>query len=529
MQNIEVVIVLLAVITALAEITDKVRIPYPILLVLAGLSIGFIPGLPRINLDPEIIFLVFLPPMLYADAWYTSWTDFKAARRPITLLAIGCVIFTTCAIAWVAHQLIPGMNWPEAFVLGAIISPTDTIAAMAATQGLNVPRRVVTIIQGESLVNDSTGLIAYRFAVAAVVTGLFSVQEATLQFFMVVGGGILIGLLIGYLFMWVHRITRDNATTDTTLTFITPYVCYLVADHAGLSAVLAVVACGLLLSRKSSEFLSQKARIQAIATWDTVVFILNGVIFILIGLQLPHVLEAIKDISLGSLVGYGILISIAVILVRILWVYPGAYIPRWISREIREKETSTNIRSVTVVAWSGIRGVVSLAAALALPLTLENNAPFPNRDLIIFLTFSVIFATLVIQGLTLRPLIKFLGLKADDQLQRDEQEARLRIASGVIEHIEENYSLVGDDLLPIIKNKYEIRIQRIRKDQSQQRMDDEKVLAFLRIQQELIETERRIVKQLKNESKISEEVLRKIDYELDLEETRLIMELESAS
>nr|MCU0396929.1 cation:proton antiporter [Cyclobacteriaceae bacterium] len=300
-------------------------------------------------------------------------------------------------------------------------------------------------------------------------------------------------------------------------------------DHAGLSAVLAVVACGLLLSRKSSEFLSQKARIQAIATWDTVVFILNGVIFILIGLQLPHVLEAIKDISLGSLVGYGILISIAVILVRILWVYPGAYIPRWISREIREKETSTNIRSVTVVAWSGIRGVVSLAAALALPLTLENNAPFPNRDLIIFLTFSVIFATLVIQGLTLRPLIKFLGLKADDQLQRDEQEARLRIASGVIEHIEENYSLVGDDLLPIIKNKYEIRIQRIRKDQSQQRMDDEKVLAFLRIQQELIETERRIVKQLKNESKISEEVLRKIDYELDLEETRLIMELESAS
>ena len=334
----------------------------------------------------------------------------------------------------------------------------------------------------------------------------------------------MLGVCIGYVFKWIHQITPDNATTDTTLTFLTPYVCYLVADHLGLSAVLAVVACGLLLSRKANEFLSQKARIQAIATWDTVVFIMNGIIFILIGLQLPYVLDAIEKFSLGELIRYGLIISGAVILIRIIWVYPGAFVPRWLSKEIREKETTTNLRTVTIVAWSGIRGVVSLAAAMALPLTIANDSPFPNRELIIFLTFSVIFATLVMQGLTLRPLIKWLGLKPDNQAVKDEEEARLRIASGLIEHIEENYSLIGDDLLPIIKSKYEIRIQRIRKDQSQRKIDDETLHAFLNIQRELIATERGMVSTLRKEGKISEEVLRKIEYELDLEETRLILE-----
>ncbi len=524
MHIVEIVIILLAVVTALAEVTDRVRIPYPILLVLAGLAIGLLPGIPRLDIDPDIIFLLFLPPMLYADAWYTSWPEFKAARRPISLLAIGCVIFTTCAIAWVARSFIPGMGWPEAFVLGAIISPTDTIAATAATKGLHVPRRVVTIIQGESLVNDSTGLIAYRFAVAAVVTGVFSFQEATLQFFWVAGGGILLGLGIGYMFKWIHQITPDNATTDTTLTFITPFVCYLVADHLGLSAVLAVVSCGLLLSRKANEFLSQKARIQAIATWDTVVFIMNGIIFILIGLQLPYVLDAIRNFSLSDLIGYGLLISLAVIVIRILWVFPGAYVPRWLSKRVRDDEPETNIKSVTLVAWSGIRGVVSLAAAMALPLTIADDSAFPNRDLIIFLTFSVIFATLVLQGLSLRPLIKWLGIKSDGREVKDELEARLRIARSVIEHIEENYSLLKDDILNQIKTKYEIRIQRILKDQSQQKLDDEVIREFLNIQHELLQTERKMVLQLRKEGKITEDVLRRIDYELDLEETRLIME-----
>lgn len=524
MHTIEIVILLLAVVTALAEITDKIRIPYPILLVLAGIGIGLVPGLPVVALEPDIVFLLFLPPILYSAAWTTSWPDFKAARRPITLLAIGCVIFTMCATAWVAHFFIPGVSWTEGFVLGAIISPPDAIAAAAATKGLSVPKRVITILEGESLVNDATGLIAYRYAILAIVTGTFSLQQAGLQFVLVASGGILLGLALGYIFRWIHKITPDNSTTDTTLTFITPFVCYMVAEQIHLSGVLAVVACGLFLSRYSSEIFSQKTRLQASSTWETVIFVLNGVIFILIGLQLPVILNSITEFSFSNLLWYGTLVSLAVIAGRIIWVYPGAYIPRWINKKLGRSEPDISIRSVTIVAWSGMRGVVSLAAALALPLTIENNIPFPNRDLIIFLTFSVIFSTLVIQGLTLRPLIKFLGVKPDDSEHRDDQEARLRIASSVIEQIEENYSLVGDEILNQIKTKYEIRIQRIRKDLNKGKLDENTILEFLQIQQELLNTERRMVIDMKKEGKISAEVLRRIEYELDLEETRLILE-----
>ena len=523
MQNIATVIILLAVVTALAEITDRIKIPYPILLVLAGIGIGLFPGLPHIALDPEIVFLVFLPPILYAAAWTTSWVDFKAAKRPITLLATGCVVFTTCAVAWVAHTFIPDLGWPEAFVLGAIISPPDAVAATSATKGLGVPKRVVTILEGESLVNDATGLIAYKYAVAAVVTGAFSVWHAGLQFFVVAGGGIALGLLLGWVFKWIHKITPDNPTTDTTLTFLSPFIAYLLAESIHISGVLAVVTCGLFLSRKSSEIFSQQTRLQAYGAWNTVIFILNGVVFILIGLQLPSILKNISQHSFSTLLGYGAIVSVAVIVGRIIWVYPGAYIPR-LSKKIRDREPGTNLQLVTVIAWSGMRGVVSLAAALALPLTIQGAMPFPNRDLIIFLTFCVIFSTLVLQGLTLRPLIHWLGIKTDDAEHRLEQTTRLQIASSVIEHIEENYSLaLSDEVLNQIKTKYEIRIQRIRKDQSR-KMDEQQINEFHRIQQELLDKERQFVLNLRNTEKISDEVLRKIEYELDLEETRLMLE-----
>src|SRR5690349_4813264 len=290
METIGIIIILLAVITALAEITDKVRIPYPILLVLAGIGIGLIPGLPEVKLKPEIVFLLFLPPVLYAAAWSTSWPDFKAAKRPISLLAIGCVIFSTCAVAWVAHTFIPGFGWADAFVLGAIISPPDAVAATAATKGLGVPRRVITILEGESLVNDATGLIAYKYAVAAVMSGTFVLWEAGLQFFLVAGAGILIGLLVGQLFLWIHRITPNNPTTDTTLTFLAPFVAYLAAESIHMSGVLAVVTAGLFLAWHSSTIFSQQTRLQAQGTWNTILFMLNGIIFILIGLQLPAIL-----------------------------------------------------------------------------------------------------------------------------------------------------------------------------------------------------------------------------------------------
>jgi len=525
MENIATVIILLAVVTALAEVTDKIKIPYPILLVLAGIGIGLFPGLPHIILNPETVFLVFLPPVLYAAAWTTSWADFKAAKRPITLLAIGCVIFTTCAVAWVAHTFIPDLGWAEAFVLGAIISPPDAVAATAATKGLGIPKRIITILEGESLVNDATGLIAYRYAVAAVVSGAFNFWQAGLQFFVVAAGGIALGLLIGLTFKWIHKLTPDNPTTDTSLTFLTPFVSYLVAESLHVSGVLAVVVAGLFLSWNSSTIFSQQTRLQANGTWNTAIFILNGTIFILIGLQLPYILENIGEHSFTTLIKYGAIVSLAVIAGRLIWVYPGTYVPRWLSKSIREKEPFPQIRLVTVVAWSGMRGVVSLAAALALPLTMAGSAPFHNRDLIIFLTFCVIFATLVLQGLTLRPMIKWFGIKPDDKERRDEQDARLKLASSIIEHIEENYSLaLSDEVLNQIKTKYEIRIQRLRKDASKQRLDEKQINEFHRIQQELLDRERKFILQLRAEAKISDEAMRRIEYELDLEETRLILE-----
>jgi len=525
MQNIATVIILLTVVTALAEVTDRIKVPYPILLVLAGIGIGLFPGLPHISLYPETVFLIFLPPVLYAAAWNTSWADFKAAKRPITLLAIGCVIFTTCAVAMVAHLFIPELGWPEAFVLGAIISPPDAVAATAATKGLGLPKRVITILEGESLVNDATGLIAYRYAVAAVVSGAFEFWEAGLQFIAVALGGIALGLVMGYIFKWIHKVTPDNPTTDTTLTLLTPFITYLIAEGIHVSGVLAVVVAGLFLSWNSSTIFSQQTRLQANGTWNTAIFILNGTIFILIGLQLPEILMTLGDYSFSTLLTYGAIVSVAVIVGRIIWVYPGTYVPRMLSRSIREREPRPSPRLVTVVAWSGMRGVVSLAAALALPLTIAGSGPFPNRNLIIFLTFCVIFSTLVLQGLTLRPLIKWFGIKPDDKEHQDEQAARLKLASSIIEHIEENYSLaLSDEVLNQIKTKYEIRIQRLRKDVGKQRMDEAQINEFHRIQQELLDKERKFVLQLRTEAKISDEAMRRIEYELDLEETRLILE-----
>ena len=288
---------------------------------------------------------------------------------------------------------------------------------------------------------------------------------------------------------------------------------------------MAVVTAGLFLTWHSSEVFSQQTRLQAQGTWNTVLFILNGLIFILIGLQLPTILSSIGDFSFLELLTYGAIVSVTVIVGRIIWVYPGAYVPRWLSKSIREKESETNVRMVTVVAWSGMRGIVSLAAALALPLTINGTDPFPNRSLIIFITFSVIFSTLVLQGLTLPVLIRWLGIKRDGKAHQEEQEARLRIASSVIEHIEGNYSLLPDEILNQVKTKYEIRIQRLRKDNSvPQKLADDQILEFHRIQQELLDKERRFIISMRNDGKISVEVLRRLEYELDLEETRLILE-----
>jgi len=522
MHNISIIIALLAVVTALAQVTDKIRIPYPILLVLAGMGIGFTPWLPNISLDPDVVFLLFLPPVLYAAAWNTSWFEFKAARRPISLLAIGCVLFTTTAVAAVAHHFIPGFGWAESFVLGAIISPPDAVAATAATKGLSLPKRLITILEGESLLNDATGLIAYRYAIATVATGTFIFWLAAINFFYVVGIGLLVGIAVGFIFYWIHRITPDNATTDTTFTLLAPYVSYLAAEYFHSSGVLAVVTCGIILGWTSSEIFNHKTRLQANAVWETMTFLLNGVIFILIGLQLPVILSNIHGKSLITLIGYGAMVSAATILIRIVWVFPGTYLPRWLFKKVRKEEAKPETRHVAIIAWSGMRGVVSLAAALALPLTVRGTA-FPNRDMIIFLTFCVIFSTLVIQGFTLRPLVKWLGIRAE--VTDHERNARFRIASSAIEHIEENYSLsLSDEVLSKVKGKYELRIQRMQQNETEGNLSREKIKEFLEVQQELLSLERRMIIDMRNKGQIDDEVLHRLEYELDLEETRLRLE-----
>ena len=530
MGNITTVILLLAVVTALAQVTDKIRMPYPVMLVIAGIIIGLVPGLPIVSLDAEVVFLLFLPPVLYSAAWNTSLIDFKDAARPISMLAIGCVLFTTTLVACAAHYFIPGFGWAESFVLGAIISPPDAVAATAATKGLKLPKRVITVLEGESLVNDATGLIAYRYAVSAVATGSFIWWLVTINFFYVAVVGIAIGFVIGMIFRWIHKITPDNAITDTTFTLLAPYTAYLVAEEIHTSGVLAVVTCGLFLSFYSSEIFDHRTRIQAVAVWETLIFLVNGIIFILIGLQLPLILANIQEHSLAQVIIYGGIISLATIVVRLIWIYPGAYLPRWMNKRIRKNEVRPSFGAVTVVGWSGMRGVVSLAAALALPLTVGEGVPFPNRDLIIFLTFCVIFATLVLQGLTLPTLIRWFKITDDNSIEKEhDHTARLKIASSVIEHIESNYSLsLSAAVLDQIKTKYEIRIHRLTRNVNETKLSEEQIQEFLKIQHDLIRRERDEIRKMKRERRISEEVLRRIEHELDLEESRLMIDLETA-
>ncbi len=530
MHNIEVIVILLSVIAALAAVAEKIKISYPVLLVIVGLGIGLVPGLPLVELNPEIVFFVFLPPLLYEAAWSTSWHDFKKLKRSITLLATGLVLFTTTMVAVAAHYIIPGFSWPLAFLLGAIISPPDAVAATSVTKGLNVPKRVLTILEGESLLNDASGLIAFRYAVIAVTTGNFIFWEAGLNFIIVVAGGIAIGLLIGLLFYYIHKICTVTPTLDVMLTLLTPFVAYIVAERLHTSGVLSVVVAGLFLSFRSSEIFKHQTRIHAFAVWEIVVFTLNGIIFILIGLQLPSVLKGIgNEYSLPSLVGYGVMIGIIIMIVRMLWVYPGAYLPRMMSKKIRSTEVRPSPRAVFLTGWTGMRGVVSLAAALALPTIMDNGQPFPQRDLILFLTFIVIMFTLLFQGLTLPFVVKKLNLPISNQEETEEQEARVKLASSVIVHIEENYAfgVVHDDVLNQVKNKYELKINHLnRKVRTEEnRKNTSELFQQLHgMQRQLLNLERKAILDMHKQGSVSEVVLRKLEYELDLEESRLLLD-----
>jgi CPA1 family monovalent cation:H+ antiporter len=524
-------------VAALATLANRIGVPYPILLVLGGLVLGFVPGLPRVELEPDVVFLLFLPPLLYVSAIFTSWRDFRMKLRTISLLAVGLVLMTVCAVAAVAHWAV-GLPWGAAFVLGAIVSPTDAVAATAIAQRLGIPRRIVTILEGESLINDATGIVAYRVAVAAVLTGAFSLWQAGLQFVIGAIGGVMIGLAVGWLVVWARRHVSEEPNVQNTISLLTPFAAYLLAEEPShylwgwlglpgefaFSGVLAVVAAGLYLARRVPYVVTPQTRLQAYAFWELVIFLLNGLIFALIGLQLRSIVERLSEseYEAAQLVLYAVLISLTVILVRFLWVFSATYFPRWESRTLRWPDPLPSSRAVTLISWTGMRGVISLAAALSLPLTVEGGAPFPGRDLILFLTFAVILATLVVQGLSLPILIR--GLKDDGTEEREEALGRIEMAESALARLEElaEEEWVREDTAERVRGMYNYRRNRFaaRLDGDEAELE-ERSAAYQRLFRELLRAQRQALMRLRDEGKIGDEVMHRIEHDLDLEESRL--------
>lgn len=435
MHNVELVLVLLAIITFLAAMAERTSIPYPIFLVVGGLALGLVPGMPSIELDPDMVFLLFLPPILFSAAYSTSWRDFRANKRPIGLLAVGCVLFTMVAVAVVAHAVIAELSWSAAFVLGAIVAPPDAVAATAIFERLGVPRRLVTILEGESLVNDASALVAYRFAVAAVVSGGFSLWDAGGRFIVLSIGGVVLGFVAGHILNRIIPALGETAVA-TMASLLAPSAIYILAEQVDVSGVLAVVVAGLVHGRSSPVIFGPTSRMRAGAVWAFAVFLTNGLVFILIGLQLRGVWDGLENWSVGELTAATLAVVATVVIIRGVWVFPATYLPRLIPR-IRANDPFPPWTSPVIISWAGLRGVVSLAAALALPRETDLGSPFPERDLIIFLTFAVILATLVGQGLTLTPMVRWLGVTSDGKAEREATLARREASRAALSRLDE--------------------------------------------------------------------------------------------
>lgn len=525
-DNLLLIISLLFAVSMLAMLSEKLHISYPIFLVIAGLIISLIPGIPHITLDPDMVFVIFLPPLLYEAAWNTSWNDFWSFRRPIGMLASGLVIFTAGSVAMVAHLMIPGVSLALGFVLGGIISPPDAVAATSVLKNLKIPKRLLTILEGESLVNDASSLIVFRFALAAVFTGQFVLWQAGVDFLLVAFMGILVGLVIAHIVYAIHRWLPTTASIDTAITLISPYLMYIAAEHFHFSGVLAVVSGGLFLSYRSHDIFTYSTRLQTQSVWSVLGFLLNGIVFIMIGLQLPAIVKGLGQYSLQSAIFYGIIISLVTIIVRIAWVYPGAYLPRMLSSRIRKKEINPGWKGVFIVGWSGMRGVVSLASALAIPFSMTGGAAFPHRNLILFITFVVILFTLVLQGLSLPLLIRLLKMDVHENEEEQKQAIRLRLANAVVGYIDTQYPDEANSIEAFtrLKGRYERMIE-ITSRKLEKIDGEESSPSFLpRYRQlllELIGIQRNELAQMRHDNTYSNELLRSKEFELDLEEARM--------
>jgi monovalent cation/hydrogen antiporter len=512
---IEIIFVLLTFVAAITLAARRIGIPYPILMVLGGLVLGAIPGLPRVELDPEIVLLVFLPPILFSAAYLGSPRELWRNVRPISLLAFGLVLTTTAAVAIVMMVLVPSIGWPAAIALGAIVSPPDAIAATAIAQRLGLPRRLVTILEGESLVNDATALVTYRLAVTAIGLASVSFGGAAVAFVTVALGGLAFGLAVGFAVTWVlNRI--DDPPVEVLISVIAPFAAYLPAEEFRVSGVLAAVTAGLILGSRAPRVLSSDTRILGSSTWQMITFVVNGLAFILIGLQLPAVLEAISDLSAGELLGLAAAVCLTVVVVRLLWVFPATYLPRILIPGLASRDPAPPAGTVLILGWAGMRGAVSLAAALALP------SDVPQRDLLIFLTFAVIVVTLVGQGLTLPWLIRRVGLGDDGSVEHEELHAREAAAEAALARLEELRAEVPGHvpLIEQLREQYLHRTEHYERAHDPEAEPDEEERDHQAIRAAVLDAERYSIIDLRDRGVIGDETLRRVERDIDLEAVR---------
>ncbi|HVU57960.1 MAG TPA: Na+/H+ antiporter [Puia sp.] len=510
-------------------LSQRLKISYPIFLVIGGLLISFIPAMPRIKIDPDLVFLIFLPPLLFEAAWYSSWNQLWKWRRSVLSLGFGLVLATSACIAWFSARIIPGFTPALGFLLGGIISPPDAVAATSVLKGLQVPKRALTVLEGESLVNDAASLTIFRFALASILTGEFVFKTAATDFLVLSVMGVFVGLAIAHVLYLVLRFWGRSSSITTPITLIAPYLMYLVAEEFHWSGVLSVVSGGLFLSFRSNDFLNFNTRLQTKEVWATVGFLLNGFVFILIGLELPVIMDGLENYSIKEAIYYALLISAMVIVIRILLVYLSSYLPRIFSRHIREHEKSPGLKLPFIVGWAGMRGVVSLASALAIPLVLDNGKDFPHRNLILFITFAVILATLVFQGLTLPLFIRVLKVKEVDEHAPEEDQIdaiRLELAKRCITYLDDNYAYEIDQYETIAAIKEQLSRSITAAESTVHHKEKKQALKTVRalyrkIMLELITLRREGLNRFRLEKNYDDQVIRIMENNLDLEEARL--------
>jgi CPA1 family monovalent cation:H+ antiporter len=520
----QIFMVLLAVLAGTALLARRINIAPAILLLLAGIALAFVPGMPTVELPPDVVLLVVLPPLIYSASVAMSWREFKFNLRPIILLSVGCVVFTAFMVAAATHYLI-GLPWAVGFLLGAIVAPPDVVAPLAIARRLGMPRRILVVLEGEGLANDATALILYRFTVAAITTGMFSLPKAMGTFGAIVVCEILFGLAVGWLSLRARHRARDPQV-EITLSLITPYLAYWVPEHLGGSGILATVACGLYISWNGPLLISSATRLQGIFFWDLVIFLVEGLLFLLTGFQMRLLFEKSKAFPLGDILLATALVAIIIVVARFVWFYPATYLPRLISKRLRERDPAPNWRTVFVISFTGVRGAVSLAAALALPLALPGGEAFPFRDLILFVAFGVIIITLVGMGSGLPLVARWLDItKAGHDEHRAEHEAEIAARREALEAALKSLDDITDDrelsdeVVKLLRARHEVRSNQLPGALDPDAHDAS--AAGTALTRELIAAERKFIHTLLRDGKITDESRRRIERDLDLEEASL--------